>query len=153
MFRKFATQNGYTEYHCEFGKRLNNGFTNYCSIRASKEKYEEAEEIFKEGGMDASLIIYGAQMIIHDRSTLQHVDMYLYQPENDSFVRFTADMWGAQALADYGVFTGGKFYVHDATVQIISKDSILLSQYPSGGLTDEENSLVLTVCHIFIEYL
>lgn len=152
MFRKF-TVDGYVEYQCDFGKRLSSsGFTNYCSVRASKEKYEEAEEIFREGGADTSLIIYGAQMIIYDRSALKYLDVFLYQPESDSFLRFTSEMWGSKELADYGAFTGGRFYVYDATVQIVSKESILLSQFPLGGLQNEEGNLVLTVCNIFIEY-
>lgn len=152
MFRKVQVSK-YTEYECHFGKRIKGKFVNYCTVRASEEQYNDAYSVFVSVDGAAPMTIYRTSLVIYDIAVLKYLDAYLYQPETDTFVRFTPDIWNSSELLDYGTFVGGRLYIFDATVQIHRASSLSKSQNPLGGLEDEEGQLVFTTCHIFIEYL
>lgn len=152
MFRKVQMEK-YTEYECNFGKRTKSGFITLCTVRASEDQYQDALEVFLITNGNSPLTLYRTSLILHDKSVLNHVDAYLYQPETDEFIRFAPGMWKNNTLLDYGTFVGERFYVHDATVQISKAGSIYAAQNPAGGLKNEEGNLVLNTLHIFVEYL
>lgn len=152
MFKKVRVGN-WTEYECNFGKRIKGQFVNYCTVRASEEQYNDAYSVFVSVDGTAPMTIYRTSLVVYDVAVLKYVDMYLYQPETDTFVRFTPNLWHSSELLDYGTFVGGRLYIFDATVQIHKAGSVSKAQNPLGGLEDEESQLVFTTCHIFIEYL
>lgn len=120
-----------------------------CTVRTEETFYKEALEIFQLSGESVPLIIYNASMVIYDKRTIELLNIYLYDPEEDRFVKFLPNMWQSPDVLDYGTFVGNKLYLFDVMVQINKKGS--LSKEKFGGLEDEENKFVLTHCNCFID--
>lgn len=152
MFKE-VNQGGYKEYHGYFGIRNGGRFISLCLVRADREQFEEAYDIYRMSGFTSPITIYKTTMVIYDRRVLEYADAHLYRPEKDDYVKFHPGLWQSPDILDYGVFTGGKLFLYDVVVQIHRAGAISARQNLAGGLIDEEGEFTLTSFTCFVDYL